>query len=185
MKITPELLSQYHDGELSKTQAQDVADALEQNAELRKELAKLNTLSTLLRTHAMQKAEHVSFEGVYKQIQHQIQEESSVLGDLGQTWAPTHAWWKWMLPVGAAAIAAAMLLLWLPNREEMPSMVVNFSKQPPSKVQDSKVAQVTAGDSEIVEVDLGENTGTVIDIEGEAGEHVAVLWVEEPDSEAN
>ncbi len=183
MKITEELLHRYHDGELSPPDTQHVAEAVDKDPMLQKQLAQLRCLTALLHTHAAQHAERAAFAGVYEDIRRAI--------------APKHAWWErlrvslperrgfwmgWALPVGATAlVAAVVLLVWLPSVRHADVPTQRIAQVPEADSARPRVAGPSRESSEFVEMDLGENSGTVIDIEPEAGEHVAILWVEEPE----
>lgn len=181
MKISPELLHRYYDKELSQAQALEVAKALQDDPKLRSELGELQNLSTLLRNHAVQQAESASFVGVFERIEQGITPQPSLLERFSDVWQHGPSFWRWALPLGATATAAAAVLLIGVLRTETPPAQPLSATLPVSVMSPEAPVATGPNSSEIIEVDMGENIGTVIDIEADDGEHVAVLWVEEPE----
>lgn len=179
MKITPELLHRYYDKELSDAQALEVDKALRENPQLRAELGELQNLSALLRDHAVEQAKSASFAGVFERIEQGITPQPTWWERLNEAWQQRQPHWRWALPLGVSA-AAAVFLVWV-LRTDSPSTPPLRAELPVSATSAEPAVATAPSDSEIIEVDMGENIGTVIDIEAEDGEHVAVLWVEEPE----
>lgn len=181
MKISPELLHRYYDKELSQAQALEVAKALQDDPKLRSELGELQNLSTLLRNHAVQQAESASFVGVFERIEQGITPQPTLWERFSDVWQHAPSFWRWALPLGATATAAAAVLLIGVLGTETRSTQPLTAKLPLTARAPEAPVPTGPKSSEIIEVDMGENIGTVIDIEAEDGEHVAVLWVDEPE----
>ncbi|MCB9666507.1 MAG: hypothetical protein H6715_00065 [Myxococcales bacterium] len=181
MKITEELLNRYHDGELSPAESQHVREAVDKDPELQKQLATLRRLSTFLHTHAVQNPELAAISLVYENVRHEIAARDSWRDRFQHAFQPKKEFWLgWALPVGGTVLLAAVVLfVWMPSARQDNLSAERMSH--PSKHAASQGIEELEGSSEFVEMDLGENSGTVIDIEPEAGEHVAILWVEEPE----
>ncbi|MEM9192371.1 MAG: hypothetical protein AAGF12_24565 [Myxococcota bacterium] len=88
--------------------------------------------------------------------------------------------WKIWIPVaGGLAAAAVVLFAILSGPEPSDEMATNTSPNPTAvTVEESGMTIVEAPQgSEVVEVDFGDNAGTVFEVEGEAGEPIAVVWI--------
>lgn len=82
--------------------------------------------------------------------------------------------WKIVVPVAAGLLAAAvvMLVVLSGNREK--------TEQPAEHAQApvQTVIETPAG-NEVLDVDLGQNAGTVFAVQGDTGEPLAVIWIED------
>lgn len=85
--------------------------------------------------------------------------------------------WKIVVPVTTGLLAAAVVLLVVLSgqREAEP----NHGEQ----AQRVETVIETPAGNEVLDVDLGENAGTVFAVQGDAGEPLAVIWIEEEDVE--
>lgn len=80
--------------------------------------------------------------------------------------------WQHLIPAsGFLAAAAAVLLAFVVSGR--PTTQVTLTATPPPVIT---VASNPFG-SEVVEADFGENIGTIFEVEGQAGEPIAVVWI--------
>ena len=85
--------------------------------------------------------------------------------------------WRIAIPAFAALAAAATLVIWMGGDKET-RMDEEIATHVETQVEDTGLTLVEPPHgSEVVEVDFGENAGTVFEVEGEAGEPIAVVWI--------
>jgi hypothetical protein len=89
--------------------------------------------------------------------------------------------WKVWIPAAAAFAAAAAVLLAVFSTPDVEGPAVD-RVAPAVQVEEPVVTYVEAPHgTEVVEVDFGQNIGTVFEVQGEAGEPIAVVWISEED----
>lgn len=181
-------LQQYFDGELSADDAAALRLELEADGELRAKLEGLAHLRTLLVAAAEERGDEVDADALFARIGAELasDEDSAdepseaaparpALGVVqgGKTSSAEPARRTNVVWIGVAAtlaIAAAVLLVVLRPFDD--GGTVPVASAPP------------AG-SEIESVDFGYSTGAIFSVEGQEGEHYAVVWIsdEKPELE--
>ncbi len=186
-EATEERLFRYHDGDLSASEDSEVRRLLERDPEAQRLLRRTERLGEVLR-EALGAADEealgeVPSEAMFRRIEERLGErglEGDAADRSSEAAPPTRPSRLRVVPggrsrwvaagVGAAvfaAAAAAVLVLW-PARD---------AAHPGAPPLAHRV--VPAAGSEVEEVDFGENAGTVFEVRGEAGQPLAVVWIEE------
>jgi len=182
--LEDERLQQFFDGELPPEEESKVRQVIEASAEERARLEALERLRSLLRIAAEDAASDLDSDGLYGRIRHGIDHPGgkAIEGGLrvvGGAPGPVEGWKVWIPTAAGLAVAAAVLLAVLRPWEGAP---VVRSPQGDERVEveatTTTVIEPPLG-SEIEEVDFGENTGTVFAVQGEAGEPIAVVWIDD------
>lgn len=179
MTISNDMLQQYFDGELDESSAKRVREEVERSPTARAQLDSLETLRTLMRSAAASSSANVESEDLFVRIGKGIAERKAsgmgeafdvIEGEGGP--APRSRAWPWVLV--AAAAAAVITFVARPTHNGAPAPIVTTTiEQKP----------VPPAGTEVLEVDFGGNTGTVFALEGDAGEPIAVVWIND-DEEA-
>lgn len=193
--LADEKLQQYFDGELSieetseiraMLEAEDVEGSPELNA-VRGELATLGRLHDLVNIAAEANSADLDGDSIFQEISEGIAQGGGlrvIRGGAEESRSQGMEAWKVALPLGAVAIAAAVLfaILGPGARDEGPvaeqaldggEVLIEIDDE-----HSEPMVHVEAPHgSEVEEVDFGENTGTVFAVEGEAGEPIAVVWI--------
>ncbi|MCC6876104.1 MAG: hypothetical protein IT378_17480 [Sandaracinaceae bacterium] len=179
---TPDLedrLSRYHDGELPAEDARLLEQELERDGDLRAKLSGLEHLGDLIRMHAAAEdgaeddamwariqAKLASSEGAQAQPAAPIAADAPVRPKLAVVQGARGRARLWIPVAATLAIAAAVLIaVWARPPASVgptPETVARTEPQP---------------GSEIVEVDFGYSTGAIFSVEGQEGEHYAVVWI--------
>lgn len=184
---TPELrddtLQQYFDGELSPAEADEVRAALEKNADARARLAELGRLSNLVRLAAEDLGSGVDANDLFARVQRGIESTHGLRVVAGGGRRHGLEGWRIAVPiVGLAAAAAILFALFRPTDEAAP--VVEVEDVDIVEVDEPSMLIVEAPQgTEVEEVDFGNNTGTIFAVEGDAGEPIAVVWINDDDDE--
>jgi anti-sigma factor RsiW len=180
--LEEEKLQRYFDGELPEGEAEELRSLVEGSEEAREQLARLDRLRSLIVLAATDVAADLPSEDLFSKVRAGIEEQQrrgyggpfAVLDGEGRG-QPTHIeGWKIGLSAGLGlAVAAAVLLFVLGTQTELPVAGTG-------ETQIEEVAFTTIEGpqgSEVEEVDFGTNIGTVFEVEGEAGEPIAVVWI--------
>ncbi len=183
-----EQLFRYYDGDLSEQECSEVRRMLAEAPEAEEALQRTERLGALLRASLGPVEEdalgEVPTEAIYRRIEERLRVgQEAAAGEAGAEAELSerrprgvlhlvregHAPWA-TVGMGAAvlaAAAAAMLVLW-PARD-----AAEYGAPPLAH----HMAPVLG--SEVEEVDFGANAGTVFEVRGEAGQPLAVVWIEE------
>lgn len=199
-------LQQYFDGELAADDADALRRELEADDELRAKLEGLAHLRTLLVAAAEERADEIDSEALFGRILDKLEAptagaaetspsaalESAALEsearpalkvvDGGKSRAtsterPAGSNVVWIGVAATLAVAAAVLIAVL-----KPFGLGGSS----SGTGTDGLAAAPPPGSEVVEVDFGYSTGAIFSVEGQSGEHYAVIWIsdEKPSVEA-
>lgn len=201
-------LNLYFDGELPESEAAEVRRLLEESADDRARLEQLERLRTYVALAAEEMAADVPSDSLFEQVRSGIADKRSagyhepfrvLPGEKkGDKRAPeprrhgVESWRVWGPAAAVAAVAAAFLLfIW---SGEDPSQTAAGTDAAQEDQGDATSTEVEIEElavstieppqgSEVEEVDFGGNTGTVFAVQGEAGEPIAVVWIndEAPD----
>ncbi len=171
-RFDPELVHRYFDGDLDADERRDAEALLERSPAARAMLAGLDRQRALLRATADDWAAQLSARGsedLFARIQAELPAPA-------RSSAPTAARPALRaIPGGRLRIyaavtvvlaAAAAALLWV-------------RQATPSGGADTEHGQLAAHvrGSEVIAADFGRNAGTVFNVEGQAGEALAVVWI--------
>lgn len=196
--LEEEKLHRYFDGDLPESEAEEVRQALEQSEEDRARLEQLERLRGLIAMAAEQTAADLESDSLFDRIRTGIDEKKEagyhepfrvVEGEKKDAPAPrrhgVETWRVWGPTAAVAAVAAAVLLFFWAAQDPKQAPTAGTDVEPeqdtaPSEVEieESAVATIEPPQgSEVEEVDFGGNTGTVFAVQGDAGEPIAVVWI--------
>ncbi len=180
-ELRDDLLQQYFDGELPPAEAADVRELLEKNEEARARLAQLGRLHDLVRLAAEELGDDVDGNALYERVEKGIESGRGlrVIGGPGRR-RGIEAWRVAVPVVGLAAAAAILFVLLRPGDGAPggPIARVDVEGSDLVEIDDTSMLVVEPPEgSEVEEVDFGHNTGTIFAVEGEAGEPIAVVWI--------
>lgn len=196
-KLEDETISQYFDGELPEDEASEVRAILQSDAGAKQKLDGLTHLRDLIRLAAEDMSEDVDGASLFAGIQAGIAEDekqgnrglTSIDGGGGKTGARPRGVesWKVSIPiaVGLAAAAAILFVIWADNQG--PDEVYTAERGLTVEIHDDETTMLMVEaphGTEVEEVDFGDNTGTVFAVEGDAGEPIAVVWIDDEPEEA-
>ncbi len=190
-------LQQYFDGELTDAEAAELRAAIEEDEALQGKLEGLAHLRTMLVSAAEERGDEIDSEALWSGISARLGEGSeldddpmlppendevsrpglSVVKGGKKAASARPAAGKpargnnvvWIGVASVIALAAAVLLVVMRPFDLGSGTTPQASAPPPG--------------SEVVEVDFGYNTGAIFSVEGQEGEHYAVVWIsdEKPD----
>lgn len=192
--LEEEKLQRYFDGELPEGEAEEVRRALESSEEERARLDRLERLRSLITLAAEDAAENLPSDDLFAKVRAGIDEQKRsgygdpfrVVDGEGKRQPPAQVeGWKVGLAAGMGlAVAAAVLLFVLSTQPEAPVAEHPEAPAPEGEVEELAVTTLEAPQgSEVEEVDFGSNIGTVFEVEGEAGEPIAVVWINDEPAE--
>ena len=188
--LEEEKLHRYFDGELGDAEAEEVRRALESSEEDRARLVRLERLRTLIAVAAEESAADIASEDLFAKVSSGV--ESNKSRGYGQPFRvleeenrPTRVEaWKLATAAGLGlAVAAAVLLFVVTEGPEAP---VVRPETPEAEVEIAETAVTTIEGpqgSEVEEVDFGSNIGTVFEVQGEGGEPIAIVWINDEPAE--
>lgn len=193
-QLEDDKLQQYFDGELSDAEAEAIRKELEASEDVQLRLSALSRLHDLIGITAEDIADDLPSDDLYAQIRAGIREqEEKGFGkglkviEGGAKDEPVEGWKVWIPVAGGFAVAAAVLFaVLLPNANTSDE---SATAETTVDVEESGMTVIEEGEirvlgSEVEEVDFGTNTGTVFQVEGQAGEPIAVVWINDEPSEA-
>ena len=199
-------LQRYFDGDLDEAEAEEVRRALDVSENDRARLAALEHLHGLLADETLQpRLDGSEASALFDRIEASLG-SSKEAGDetaprpalrvvdgggdseatvpvegapleSGRPYRPEA--WRIAVPAAVALAAAAALALFLARDSEAPpngDFVAEQNLRPHVEDPSLTVVEPPHG-SEVVEVDFGDNAGTVFEVEGSAGEPIAVVWI--------
>lgn len=189
-------LQQYFDGELADAEASELRAELEGDEALRAKLEGLAHLRTLLVAGAEERGDEVDSEALWSGITARLGEEADdddpmLPADEAEPIArpalsvvrggrqsepvalqPKRSNAVWIGVATTLALAAAVLLVVL--------RPFGGTEEP-----DVPLAAAPPPGSEVVEVDFGYSTGAIFSVEGQEGEHYAVVWISDEKPEVD
>lgn len=194
-------LQQYFDGELADGEAAALRAKLESDEELRAKLEGLAHLRKLMVAGAQDRGDEVDSDALFGAISARLgnaaaEDDDPMLpldeaepatarpplavvpggkkAEPAQPKAKPRRNVAWIGIAATLAVAAAVLLFVL--------RPFDFGTTEPT----TPMAEAPPPGSEVVEVDFGYSTGAIFSVEGQEGEHYAVVWIsdEKPDLEA-
>lgn len=203
-QLSEELLHRYADGDLSADEAAQVRAALQTSEDDAGRVEQLGRLHGLFEAAEPQLVAGLDSDALFARIERAIDESEGIgendahasealpsmqrpklqalPGGQRMSAPPSRPEaWRTAGPVaGILAVAAAFtLFFWSPSVPES----ARYEPDRNNPTDEGRVA-VAENDtvpgkkgSEVVEVDFGVNTGTVFAVEGEAGEAIAVVWI--------
>ena len=180
-RMEDEMLQRYHDGELPPEEVERVRAVLQESADDAARLERLERLGDLIRLSADDVASDLSSDELFAAVKRGIvEEEQRRPGTRLRMVEGGKQSRQRTAVVAVLALAAAGLLVYLWPRDTGTSVAGTQEQRPVEETPQMPVVvdEPPAG-SEVVEVDFGENTGTVFAVEGDAGEPIAVVWIDE------
>jgi len=196
--LEEEKLHRYFDGDLPESEADEVRQALEQSEEDRARLEQLERLRGLIAMAAEESASDVESDSLFDRIRAGIDDRKAagyhepfrvVEGEKRAEPAPrrhgVETWRVWGPAAAVAAVAAAVLLFFWSGQDPQQATTAATDVEPEQgtapaevEIEESPVATIEPPQgSEVEEVDFGDNTGTVFAVQGDAGEPIAVVWI--------
>ncbi len=182
--LEEEKLQQYFDGELPESEAERVRRAIDESEEARAGLQRLERLRSLIALAAEDSASDVPSDDLFAKIRAGIAPTRHapfrvIEGEAKRQPPARTEGWKVGLAAGMGlAVAAAVLLFVLATESEPPVAETPEQGEPTVEVRELAVTTLEAPQgSEVEEVDFGSNIGTVFEVEGDAGEPIAVVWI--------
>jgi anti-sigma factor RsiW len=177
--IDDDLLQRYFDGDLPDEESERVRQAVASSEDEQARLARLERLRGLVRMAATEPSHQVAPDDLFARVHSQVTAErrragiraieggrgraAAVVGGLGLALA--------------AAVTLAVLQPWqaAPVEDDPVARI-------PKRETRTALAEVTEPPrgrlgSEVLEVDFGRNTGTVFEVQGAAGQPLAVVWI--------
>ena len=185
MGLSEEKLHRYFDGELDASEAEEVRLALERSEEDRKKLEQLERLHSLIQMTADDVSADVASDDLFAGIRDGIAGNKATgrahpLRVLEGEHRPNRLeGWKIAAAGGMGlAVAAAVLLFVLAGDKDLPIADNPQRAEPEVEIAETGLTTIDGPQgSEVEEVDFGGNTGTVFEVQGEAGEPIAVVWI--------
>jgi anti-sigma factor RsiW len=181
-QLDDDTLQRYFDGELPEPEAEQVRQALDASDSQRQRLEQLGQLRKLVRMTAEDTSADLGSEALYARIERRVRPNSpgGAARRLRVVDGGGASRRRVVATVGAALALAAAAVLAVLGPWAQDSKPVAESAQPNAGGAPApSVIEHPPEGSEVVEVDFGGNTGTVFEVEGEAGEPVAVVWIQE------
>ncbi|QQR91128.1 MAG: hypothetical protein IPJ88_05180 [Myxococcales bacterium] len=193
MSVDEQTLQQYYDGELPEAEMKRVEQVILNDSALQAKLESYDVLGAMLRTYADETAQAPSFGPVLRAIRSTQKPVAPSIRSRVLSWKEfiLGSGMRLLFPAGALAMAVLLFIFIKQDTagEQQPVASRLPKVQTPAFIAKAKdkaaTALANAGRSEVVEVDFGNNTGTVMDIEDVDGEHIAVLWVDDPEEQSN
>ena len=183
--LTDELLQRHYDGELEYADIGRVHAHLEACADCKERVAVLERLHSLITMNANDRANEVSFDGMFERIEAGIAQ-----GDAPQATQDgpattggkviSLASYRRVVPAVAAFAAAAAVLLMVTVKPSDRGRVGATPEAPEAGSQarsGAPEAAVEHRSSEVLKVDFGGNTGTVFEIAMADGSSTQVVWI--------
>jgi len=186
-------LQKYFDGELSEGEAEVVRREIEASDEHRARLRSLEKLRELLQVAADDVSSDLESDSLFERVRAGIDgareegyDQPFGVVEGGASRHPVEPWKIWTPVAGGLAVAATVLLFVLTGgpAEEGPTAGTEEptveEEQGDVEIAETSVTTIEAPQgSEVEEVDFGGNIGTVFAVEGEAGEPIAVVWIDD------
>lgn len=199
---TPQLdddkLQRYFDDELPESEAEKIRRAIEESDEERARLQQLERLRELMRMAADDAAFDIGSDELYAKVREGIDRhkragfgeglravEGGKSGEPRRKTPPRRG--AWIAGTALAAAAAVAIVVMArpgePEQSEVARTEVPAETAPTDKATTPSSVEIEApGGSEVVEVDFGKNTGTVFEVPGDAGEAIAVVWIDDEEA---
>lgn len=181
MRLEDEKLQRYFDGELDEAEAEEVAKAIASSEDDRARLEQLGRLRDFVRM-AMEgpAAEDLGSDALFDRVRAGIanSEPPAAPGPALRVVEGGAARRRnvWIGAGAVVALAAGILLAILIGDGGTGAPVSSRPRQEPLPEPIAVVEEGPHG-SEVEQVDFGENTGTVFAVEGDSGEPIAVVWI--------
>lgn len=194
--VQDDRLQKYFDGELDGEPARALRQELDADADLRAKLEGLAHLRTLMVAAAEARAEEIDSGALFGAIEAKLAEDAAEDDDpmlpaqevLDEEPAPPAARPRLgVVPGGKkseksdanAAATRNRNVVWIGTATVLAiaAAVLLVIVQPFGGPGEGPVAGAPPPGSEVVEVDFGYSTGAVFSVEGQQGEHYAVVWI--------
>lgn len=169
VKTDEERLQMFFDGELDPEEEAALRRDLERSPEKVAELEELERLRSAMQEGARRWSGTLDSEALFARIEADLREEQELSRPTAESFAPRlrvfrggagrRVWGGLAAGLAAAAAALIVIAIW------------------PDPIEPAQPSIAEVRGSEVVEVDFGPNTGTVFEVEGRAGEPVAVIWI--------
>jgi anti-sigma factor RsiW len=175
--IDDDLLQRYFDGDLPDDEAGEVRHAVEASADEQERLERLARLRGLMRMAAEDMALDVGADALFGRISDDVRAGErrgglrAIEGGRGRGPAIVTG----VVLALAAAVTLAVVQPWQVQDEAPQARFIQEKHR-------EAIAEAPTGarqGSEVVHVDFGGNTGTVFEVEGAAGQPLAVVWIDE------
>lgn len=165
-KTEDEMLQMFFDGELAPEEEASVRRSLESSPEGMAQLREWEHLREAMKDMSAEWAGHIDSDALFARIEAEIEAPVILIERAAETKPavvapPASRRWRVWGTAGGLAAAAAIFLA-----------VIAWPRQ---QVDPAPVAR----GSEVLEVDFGPNTGTIFEVEGGAGESLAVVWIDD------
>lgn len=197
-ELEEEKLQRYFDGELSEPEADEVRRVLEASEAERARLHRLQRLRYMVQVAAEDTSRDLDASALYERVERGIQTEDQAGADGedasaapylravgGRSRRRTRRAATRLVAGGTLAAAAAVLLAvfgpWAGGKRQTRVEQPHEHGQQPAVVRDEgKKAYANAPrGSKVIDYNFGTKTGTVFEVEGEGGDPVAVVWIDE------
>ena len=174
MPLSDDTLQRYFDEDLPSTEADAVRAELETSAEDRERLRSLGKLRELLALAAADSSRHIESDELFAAVQLDLDRQQRLRVVDG---ARRKAHLRVFVPIAATLAVAAAALLVFQGRDDRLTQVAGIERHAPTIAAPTLTTVDAPPGTEVVEVDFGSNTGTVFAVEGESGEPIAVVWI--------
>lgn len=191
-RLDDDRLQRFFDDELDEHEAREVRLALESSPEEQARIEQLERLSNLVQLAAEEAPRSYDRDELFASIAKGLDEPQGSAGGLrvieGEGRSPQRgSAGKGRARatgaiVGGLALAAAVALAVLgPWGAEGPDGAPTARTKAPEESREAyaEARETAPQGSEVVEVDFGGNTGTVFEVEGDSGEPIAVVWIDD------
>ena len=198
IEIEDDKLQQYFDGELPEAEAEQLRAEIDASEEVQLRLASLERLHGLMVLAAEESTGDLGSDALFDRVRAGIDQEKSSgahrsLQAIDGGAEPASGsrpmeGWKISIPVAAGIAAAAAAVFIFIQADTVDPSPVAHTEQPQIEIDEPSMTviepeQEVIQGSEVIEVDFGENTGTVFAVQGEAGEPIAVVWINDEELE--
>lgn len=183
-QIDDDQIQRYFDGELSPTEAEALRQAIDASEKHQAKLEQLERLRSLVRLAAEESAVDLPADDLYARVKGELEATKRREGLRGIEGGASRRRAVVGTAVGLALAAAVALALFRPGATDDSPVARPEAETPETAVATTEQAEPQAparGEqgSRVEEVDFGGNTGTVFEVEGSAGQHIAVVWIDD------
>ncbi len=192
-RLDESVLQQCFDGELEASEAERVRALLENDDLEQGRLGSLHRLRDFVQLAAEDLREVAPSQAMLTAVRNQLNDERPTTENIafsGQSTSSPASRSMFSranaVPAIVGLVMAAAVLVWMLPLQSGPDTKSPVAAVDPAAVvdppgvgaTDTGVATVSLG-SEVLDVDLGESTGTVFAVQGDFGEPIAVVWIDD------
>ena len=174
--IDDDKLQKYYDGELSEGEATLVRRDVNASELEQARIRQLDRVGDLVRFSAQERIPDIDSDALFSKIEEGINKTPNPRLHLIDSSKKRSQWG--VSAAIAIAVAAAITFLLMRQSTEEPVAEHPMDEKREVLVETHIDIHPPAG-SEVVGIDFGSNTGTVFQVEGERGQPLAVVWIDE------